>query len=175
MWCSCRLIGWDSLVRPLRRSSCEVGVSKEGVSDSFRISLVKLEGNIPVFPFRNPSHQPSSTWENRNHTCLFFFLFLVFKHKIHVWSAATSWAVEIWSQVPSLSPEFRLNKEKWSSISAPHTDGANSQKTRGQLRLLVPLNQADYFSTIYETTPNTFVFCFFFAPILLIKSTSIRT
>lgn len=47
----------------LRRSSCEVGVSAEGVSDSAVISLVKLEGNIPVFPWRTPSHQPSSTWK----------------------------------------------------------------------------------------------------------------
>lgn len=53
-----------SLVRPLRSSSCEAGVSAEAVSDSDGISLVKLEGNMPVFPFRSPSHQPSSTWRS---------------------------------------------------------------------------------------------------------------
>lgn len=57
-----------SLVRPLRSSSCEAVASAPGLSDSARISLVKLEGNMPVFPFRSPSHQPSSTWRrNKNH------------------------------------------------------------------------------------------------------------
>lgn len=43
-------------------------MSTEGVSDSDRISLVKLDGNMPVFPFRSPSHQPSSTWRrSRSH------------------------------------------------------------------------------------------------------------
>lgn len=57
-----------SLVRPLRSSSCEAVASAAGLSDSARNSLVKLEGNMPVFPFRSPSHQPSSTWRrNKNH------------------------------------------------------------------------------------------------------------
>jgi len=58
------LIGRDSLVRLLRSSSCEV--SREDVSDSAWTTLVKLEGNIPDFPFRNPSHQPSSTLTHTN-------------------------------------------------------------------------------------------------------------
>lgn len=54
MWCR------DWLVRVLRVSSC--GVRSSASANS---SLVKLEGNIPVLPLRDPSHHPSSTWARK--------------------------------------------------------------------------------------------------------------